>query len=84
MDTTEIGFKCRHCKTEFTRWVEDSEVCGGCGAPAEEANELYDVLALREERVHMLKAGVSGNKIENLYLEHNGFRVVGGNRKPEK
>jgi hypothetical protein len=84
METTEGDFKCKHCKTEFTRWVEDSEVCAGCGAPKEEANELNDVLATREERVKLLKAGVTGNTIENLYLEHNGFSVKGGNRKPQK
>lgn len=34
------------------------------------------VLETREERVKLLKAGVLGKEIENLYIQLNGFIIV--------
>ncbi|MCZ7356798.1 MAG: hypothetical protein O8C66_12110 [Candidatus Methanoperedens sp.] len=36
------------------------------------------MLETPRERVELLKAGISGKKIEELYIKHNNFRIVDG------
>jgi len=35
------------------------------------------VLETAQERVKLLKAGISGKQIESLYIQLNGFKIVG-------
>ncbi len=35
------------------------------------------ILETREERVKLLRAGVTGREIEALYVKLNGFEIVG-------
>lgn len=35
------------------------------------------VLETSQERVKLLKAGITGKHIENLYITLNGFKIVG-------
>ncbi len=35
------------------------------------------VLETAQERVKLLKAGITGKQIENLYVQLNGFKIVG-------
>ncbi len=37
------------------------------------------VLETREERVKLLKAGVLGTEIKNIYVQLNGFEIVSVN-----
>ncbi|MDP2754129.1 MAG: hypothetical protein Q8P40_07025 [Nitrospirota bacterium] len=37
------------------------------------------VLETSQERVKLLKAGLTGKQIESLYIRHNGFEIVGAN-----
>lgn len=34
------------------------------------------MLETSKERVNLLKAGVTGKKIENLYIEYNKFEII--------
>ena len=35
-----------------------------------------NMLETPEERVELLRAGISGKKIEELYISGNGFRIL--------
>ena len=70
----ERDFECKHCKTTFTRWVEDTEVCAGCGAPKEEANSspfpspLCPICGTEPEYTYPFQ--VAGNPPETVELGH--------------
>jgi hypothetical protein len=42
------------------------------------------MLEMPKERIKLLKAGITGNKIEELYILYNNFKVVGNQRPIEK
>ena len=42
------------------------------------------MLETAQERIKLLKAGISGNQIEELYILYNNFKVVGNQRPIEK
>jgi hypothetical protein len=39
------------------------------------------VLETSQERVKLLKAGMTGKQIESLYIQLNGFKIVGTGQK---
>lgn len=41
-------------------------------------------LETREERVRLLKVGIQGKQIEQLYIKWNGFRIVNNNTLQEE
>ena len=41
------------------------------------------MLETPKERIKLLKAGITGNQIEELYILYNNFKVV-GNQRPIK
>lgn len=53
------------------------EINGNITGTPQEAVKM--VLETREERVKLLKAGVLGKEIENLYVQLNGFKIICGN-----
>ena len=42
------------------------------------------MLETAQERIKLLKAGITGNQIEELYILYNNFKVVGNQRPIEK
>ncbi len=42
------------------------------------------MLETAQERIKLLKAGITGNQIEELYILYNDFKVIGNQRSIEK
>ena len=42
------------------------------------------MLETAQERIKLLKGGITGNQIEALYILYNNFKVVGNQRPIEK
>ena len=42
------------------------------------------MLETAKERIKLLKAGITGNQIEELYIIYNNIKVVGNQRPVEK
>jgi hypothetical protein len=43
--------------------------------------KLGDMLETPEERAKLLRAGLTGKEIESLYIQGNGFKIVGNSEK---